>query len=90
LITNVGVIDGVFRCIVGACLLALSYGHFGVHLPHAMAWATWAVGAGVGLTGIFRFCPIYALLGTDSCAIYPAPDKQPPSARALDKGEPSA
>jgi hypothetical protein len=90
LITNVGVIDGVFRFILGVGLLALSYGRFRLHLPYDLAWTVWIVGAYLGLTGLFRSCLVFALLGTDSCAIYPAHDRQRPAASALDKGGPSA
>jgi Protein of unknown function (DUF2892) len=90
MMTNVGVIDGVFRFVLGTGLLALSYGRFGLHLPHDIAWAAWIIGAFLGATGLFRFCPVFALLGTDSCAIYPGHDTQPPAAGALDKTDPSA
>ena len=88
MITNMGVIDGVFRFALGVGLLAWSYDRIGPDLPEGLAWAVWIVGAVLAATGLFRYCPVYAVLGTDSCAIYPGHDGQPPS--ALDKGEPSA
>jgi hypothetical protein len=88
-LTNVGVIDGVFRFTLGVGLLALSYGRFGVHLPAELAWIAWTIGAYLGATGLFRYCPVYALLGTNSCVIYPMQGRQPPATSALDKGEPS-
>lgn len=88
MMTNVGVIDGAFRFILGMGLLALSYGRLRLHLPHDLAWAAWTAGALLSVTGLFRYCPAYALLGTDSCAIYLAPATPPPS--ALDKASPSA
>jgi hypothetical protein len=88
MITNVGVIDGVCRFVLGVGLLALSYGRLRLHLPHDLAWAAWTAGAFLSFTGLFRYCPVYALLGTDSCAIYPAPAAPHPS--ALDKASPHA
>jgi hypothetical protein len=90
MITNMGVIDGVFRFVLGVGLLAWSYDRIGPVLPEGLAWVVWIVGAFLGLTGLFRFCPVFALLGTDSCAIYPGHDRQTPPASALDKGSPSA
>lgn len=86
MITNMGVIDGVFRFGLGVGLLALSYGRFGLHLPHDLAWAVWIIGASLGWTGLFRSCPVYALLGIDSCAIYPGPERQPPTVSAPGSG----
>lgn len=87
MITNVGVIDGVFRFALGVGLLALSDGRLWLHLPHGLAWAVWVAGAVLSFTGLFRYCPVYALVGTDSCAIYPAPPVSPPT--ALDQGRSS-
>ena len=89
MITNVGVIDGVFRFVLGVALLAWSYHRIGPGLPDALAWAVWSVGAVLAFTGLFRFCPVYALLGTDSCAIYPGHDRPAAPASALDKTNPS-
>jgi Protein of unknown function (DUF2892) len=90
MITNMGVIDGVFRFVLGAALLAWSDHRIGPDLPESLAWAVWVVGAVLAATGLFRFCPVYALLGTDSCAIYPEHDEQPPVSSGLDKSGPSA
>lgn len=90
MITNMGVIDGVFRFVLGVALLAWSYHRIGPALPEALAWAVWIVGAFLGFTGLFRFCPVYALLGTDSCAIYPGRDGPAPSASTVDKSNASA
>jgi len=89
MITNMGVIDGVVRFVLGVALLALSHGRLGPELPHVLAWAAWIAGAFLSATGLFRSCPIYALLGTDSCAIYPERDNHP-APSALDKSGPSA
>ena len=62
---NVGTIDRVLRILVGLTLIALA--------------ATHTIGAWgyVGLiplaTGLFRFCPLYSLLGIRTCPISGAP-----------------
>ena len=56
---NVGSIDRVLRIIVGLALIALTAaGIIGV-------WG-W-IGVIPLLTGIFRFCPAYTLLGMSTC-----------------------
>jgi Inner membrane protein YgaP-like, transmembrane domain len=70
MITNVGVLDAALRLAVAAALLALSYGHFGLPAHSAAAWPAWIAGVIVGFTGVLRSCPLYAFLGTDSCAAY--------------------
>ena len=90
MVTNMGVIDGVFRFVLGTALLAWSYHRIGPELPEGLAWLVWIVGAFFGATAILRFCPVLALLGTDSCAIYPGHERLPPVPRALDKSGPSA
>jgi hypothetical protein len=71
MITNMGVIDRVLRLTVGAMLLAWSYGKGGPALHEGVSWLVWVMGAALALTGMFRYCPLYAFLGTDSCAPYP-------------------
>jgi hypothetical protein len=62
---NVGTIDRVLRILVGLALIALA--------------ATHTIGAWgyVGLiplaTGLFRFCPLYSLLGIRTCPVSGAP-----------------
>ncbi|MCH7342588.1 DUF2892 domain-containing protein [Pelomonas sp. CA6] len=59
--TNVGTVDRVLRIIAGAVLIGLA--------------ATGTVGAWgyLGLvpllTGLFRFCPVYPLLGINTCPL---------------------
>ncbi len=75
--TNMGVLDGVFRFTVGVALLAWSYGRIG-----PVTRRTWAAGcsglagAVFALTGLFRHCPLYAYFKIDSCAIYPGDDEE--------------
>lgn len=70
--TNVGSADRVLRLIVGAILLIAPF------LPTLgdlfAAWGAWkfaltGVGAVMILTGLFRFCPAYTLLGINTCPI---------------------
>lgn len=57
---NVGTIDRVLRVVVGLALIALAAtGTVGV-------WG-W-IGVVPLLTGIFSFCPAYALIGTNTCS----------------------
>ncbi len=61
---NVGTIDRVLRAVVGLVLITLAAtGTVGV-------WG-W-IGVVPLLTSIFSFCPVYALLGMNTC---PAPKK---------------
>lgn len=56
---NVGSMDRILRIIAGLVLIALTAaGIIGV-------WG-W-IGVAPLLTGIFRFCPAYALLGVSTC-----------------------
>lgn len=74
MMTNVGVLDGAFRLALGVLLLAWSDGRFGADPSEVLAWAAWLAGAALAFTGLFRFSPLYAALGTHSCAPYPGPD----------------
>lgn len=60
---NVGGIDKVLRIVVGVVLLSLVF-----LLDGAARW--WGL---VGLiplgTGVFGFCPLYALFGLSTCAL---------------------
>jgi hypothetical protein len=74
MMTNVGVIDGVFRFLLGLALLAWSDGRFGHELLEVLAWIIWVIGAYIFFTGVFRFCPAYAYFSTNSCATGLRPD----------------
>ena len=56
---NVGGIDRVLRIVVGLALISL------VFVGPKVIWG-W-VGLVPLLTGIFRFCPAYKLLGVNTC-----------------------
>lgn len=60
---NVGSPDRIIRIVVGAALILLALmGTIG-------AWG-W-IGIVPLLTGIFRFCPAYSLLGMNTCKLNP-------------------
>lgn len=56
---NVGTIDRVLRILAGGILITLAA--TGIFAP----WG-W-IGVVPLLTGIFRFCPIYPLIGMNTC-----------------------
>ena len=57
--TNVGTIDRALRVIVGLVLIALA-------ATGTVGW--WGyIGIVPLLTGLFRFCPAYGLLGMNTC-----------------------
>ena len=59
--SNVGGIDRALRIVVGLVVLAL----FFVLEGNARYWAL--LGFVPLLTGVFRFCPAYTLLGVSTC-----------------------
>ncbi|MBF0190706.1 MAG: DUF2892 domain-containing protein [Magnetococcales bacterium] len=56
---NVGGIDRILRIVVG--LLLLSQVFLGLHTPLGL------IGIVPLLTGLFKFCPFYPLLGINTC-----------------------
>ena len=62
---NVGTIDRVLRILVGLALIALAATHT------IGAWGY--VGLVPLATGLFRFCPLYSLLGIRTCPVSGAP-----------------
>jgi len=59
--SNVGGIDKILRIVVGVALIALAaMGQIGV-------WGY--IGVVPLLTGLFNFCPVYPLLGINTCGI---------------------
>lgn len=61
--TNVGTIDRVLRIIVGAVLIALALGY----LPGVAASPWGWIGVVPLLTGLFVNCPVYSILGLNTC-----------------------
>ena len=57
---NVGTIDRILRILVGLVLISL------VFVGPKVVWG-W-VGLVPLLTGVFKFCPAYKLLGLNTCA----------------------
>ena len=59
--SNVGGIDRILRVVVGLVLIALA------------ATGTVGVWGWIGIvpvaTGLFRFCPLYSLIGIDTCPL---------------------
>jgi hypothetical protein len=58
---NVGRIDQVIRIVLGFLLMAM---FFLVESP--LKWVS-IVGAVLLVTGVVRFCPLYRLIGIDTC-----------------------
>jgi hypothetical protein len=58
---NVGGLDRIFRIVVGLALLSL------VFVGPQTLWGL--VGLVPLLTGLFRFCPAYGLLGVNTCGL---------------------
>ena len=57
---NVGGVDKVLRMVRGVALIAWA----------AMGGPAWAwIGVVPLLTGLFNFCPLYALLGMNTCKV---------------------
>lgn len=57
---NVGGIDRILRIVIGAVLVILA-------ATGTVGWWGWLGLIPIG-TGLFRFCPLYPLLGISSCA----------------------
>ena len=70
--TNVGIVDGAARMIVGGLLLVASYGEFGATMD-SLAWLAWIAGSYLALTGLFHHCFIYRMFEMSSCAYGPQP-----------------
>lgn len=60
---NVGRTDRIIRIIAGIILFALG---FFLEISSGWAWALMILGAVLIITGIIAFCPVYALLKTNT------------------------
>lgn len=58
---NVGGLDRILRIVVGLVLIALA-------ATGTVGWWGW-LGVIPLLTGAFRFCPLYPLLGVSTCSV---------------------
>lgn len=67
---NVGSLDRMLRVLIGIVLIAVPYFYAPEILQGPTArWATLAVGIILIATALIRFCPIYRLLGINSCKV---------------------
>lgn len=67
---NVGNIDRVLRIVVGVLLIALPYFYASeMWANQVLRWGVPAVGAILILTALFRFCPLYRLIGASTCKL---------------------
>lgn len=57
--SNVGGIDRILRIVVGLVLIGLA-------ATHTVGWWGW-LGVVPLLTGLFSVCPLYTLLGRNTC-----------------------
>lgn len=66
---NVGNIDRMARGIVGIILILLPFmSGFGAGSA-LLTWGAVAVGGILVLTSVFRLCPLYSILGMNTCKI---------------------
>ena len=64
---NVGSIDRILRGIVGVILIMLPFvTGFGAGSA-LLTWGAVIVGAVLVLTAVFRFCPLYRIIGVNTC-----------------------
>lgn len=61
---NVGTIDRLFRIVVGVGLIAAG---FLAGLAAPWNYVAMGVGAVLALTAIISFCPLYAVIGANTC-----------------------
>jgi hypothetical protein len=71
---NVGGLDRVIRIICGLALFIL--GAFIIKPMGLLAIVMIIIGSLMFLSGLFRYCPPYALLGINTCSKKPEPQAQ--------------
>lgn len=65
---NVGKVDRAFRLIVGAVLIIASlFSNIAVLSNPVLQWLVPLVGLVLILTALFRFCPLYRIIGANTC-----------------------
>ena len=65
---NVGSMDRIIRFIIGAALIVLPYiTDMEIWANPMISYGANAVGAILILTGLFRFCPLFKILGINTC-----------------------
>lgn len=68
MVSNVGGIDRVIRFVLGILLVALAVTHV---VAGNLAIAAYVVGGIALVTGLFRYCPAWSLLGINTCPFKP-------------------
>lgn len=68
--SNVGSPDRIIRIVLGACLLLAPYLFVSPILANPiLRWVMLIAGVVLILTAIIRFCPLYRVLGANTCKI---------------------
>ncbi len=62
---NEGTFDRVLRTVLGIALLAIAI----FALANVWQWVLGAVGLILIITGLVGFCPLYRLVGLNTCAV---------------------
>ncbi len=67
---NVGNLDRALRLLVGIALMAAAFISASPYLSSPlMKWGAAAIGLVLVLTALFRFCPLYRLVGANTCKV---------------------
>ncbi|WP_319825543.1 DUF2892 domain-containing protein [Thalassovita sp.] len=67
---NLGNLDRLLRLIAGVGLFLLPFASgWDVWQLDAVKYGTAAIGGGLALTSSFRFCPVYRILGLNTCRL---------------------
>lgn len=63
-LANVGTLDRILRIVAGVLLLLMAaYCPWASSFGPVMTWGAGTIGAILVITAVFRFCPIYRMLG---------------------------
>lgn len=67
---NVGSLDRLFRLVLGIGLLVLAFaGNLPMFDAAIMKYGAVAIGLVLVVTAVFRFCPLYRLIGVKTCKV---------------------
>jgi len=67
---NLGNIDRLFRAVVGILLVIAPLLNMpAIWSSAALAYGSMAVGSILVLTALFRFCPLYRIIGISTCKL---------------------
>ncbi|MGB2676188.1 MAG: DUF2892 domain-containing protein [Candidatus Acidiferrum sp.] len=64
--SNVGTTERAIRIVLGIVLIALGLSHV---VTGGLAIAAYVVGAIALVTGVFRYCPAWSVLGINTCPL---------------------